>query len=276
MQRFLLPFLASLRLAHGAVINLSLSPPANASIPPLESFVSFSIEFSSFPEFAGNSANPNVFSYNLLRNLRDLQGSYPIVRVGGNTQDYATYDPSQSEALIGTVDPERSPDYPTTISIGPSYFDSYNTWEGVTYIHGFNLGKNGSIGYETLVGTVPLVCEALAGDKLAYWQLGNEPDLYKTSAQGPVRPRWWNESEYVAEYLNKTEIMRSIVSRDCPEVIDEGRFKFYAPAFAGTSNSLNLIKSWQAGLDRDNEIALVDSHNYIGGATQPGVTLQGT
>lgn len=276
MQRFLLLLTASLRLAQTATIPISPSPPANASIPPLTSFVSFSIEFASFPEFAGNSSHPNIFSYNLLGNLKDLQGTYPIMRVGGNTQDYYTYSPSQDEALIGSVDPSRSPDYPTTISIGPSYFDSYNTWPGVSYIHGFNLGKNGSAGYDTLVGTVPLVCKALAGDKTAFWQLGNEPDLFKPSAQGPVRPSWWNESEYVAEYLNKTEIMRSIVSRDCPEVIEEGKFKFYAPAFAGTSNSLNLITTWEEGLDADNEIALIDSHNYIGGATQPGVTLQGT
>ena len=35
---------------------------------------------------AGNSSHPNVFSYNLLKNLGAIQGSYPIIRVGGNTQ----------------------------------------------------------------------------------------------------------------------------------------------------------------------------------------------
>lgn len=35
---------------------------------------------------AGNSTHPNIFSYNLLKNLGDLQGSYPVIRVGGNTQ----------------------------------------------------------------------------------------------------------------------------------------------------------------------------------------------
>ena len=178
--------------------------------------------------------------------------------------------------MIGSFDFSRSRDYPTTISIGPSYFDSYNTWPGVSYIHGFNLGKNGSIGYNTLVETVPLVCKALAGDKLAYWQLGNEPDLFKTSSQGPVRPSWWNETYYVDEYLNKIDIMRTTVSQNCPEVIDSGKFKFYAPSFAGTGNSLNVITTWQAGLNAENEVALIDSHNYIGGATQPGVTLQKT
>lgn len=222
-------------------------------------------------------SSPNEFSYNLLANLGAIQGTNPIVRVGGNTQDYATYNSSQQQALIGTFDFNRSRDYPTTISIGPSYFESYNTWhDQISYLHGFNLGKNGSVGIDTLQGTVPLVCKALNGSKLAYWQLGNEPDLYKTSSQGPVRPAWWNETYYVDEWLNKTELIRSLVQQNCPEIIADGKFKFYSPSFGGVGNSLSMIKTWQAGLDSDNNIAFIDSHNYIGGATQPGVTLQGT
>ena len=36
-----------------APIALSASPPAGVALPVLESFISFSIEFSSFPDFAG-------------------------------------------------------------------------------------------------------------------------------------------------------------------------------------------------------------------------------
>lgn len=130
----------------------------------------------------------------------------------------------------------------------------------MTYIHGFNLGKNGTVGHDTLVETVPLVCTALGNGKLAYWQLGNEPDLFKTSAQGPVRPAWWNETEYVEEWLNKTRIIRQLVQENCPDVIEQEKFRFYAPSFAGTSNSLDLITTWAAGLDADKDIAFIDSH----------------
>lgn len=191
-------------------------------------------------------------------------------------RDYATFNSTQQEALIGSYNINRSRDYPTTISIGPSYFDSYSTWPNVSYIHGFNLGKNGSVSYDTLVGTVPLVCDALKGDKLAYWQLGNEPDLYKTSSQGPVRPSWWNETYYVEEWMNKTGTIRQLVQQYCPDVIDSEKFLFYAPSFAGVGNSLNMIKTWQQGLGSGNDIAFVDSHNYISGAEVLGVTLQGT
>lgn len=196
--------------------------------------------------------------------------------MGGNTQDYALYNASQEQALIGSFDFARSKDYPTTISIGPAYFESYDTWHNISFLHGFNLAKNGTSGLDTLQQTVPLVCKALNGSKLAYWQLGNEPDLYKTSSQGPVRPSSWNETSYVDEWLNKTELIRTLVQQNCPEVLQNGQFNFYSPSFGGVGNSLNLTKTWQAGLNNDKDIAFIDSHNYIGGATQPGVTLQGT
>lgn len=206
-----------------------------------------------------------------------IQGTNPIIRVGGNTQDYATFNASQSEALIGSYDFARSRDYPTTISIGPAFFESYSTWEDeFSYLHGFNLANNRTAGLDSILGETPLVCTALNGSKLAYWQLGNEPDLYKTSSQGPVRPAWWNETDYVNGWHNKTGIIRSLVQQHCPEVIEQGKFNFYAPSFAGTDNSLNMITTWQAGLGANNDIAFIDSHNYIGGATQPGVTLQKT
>lgn len=59
---------------------------AGAGAPVLDSFVSYSIEFAFFPDFAGNKANPNTFSDNLLNNLASFQGSKPNIRVGGNTQ----------------------------------------------------------------------------------------------------------------------------------------------------------------------------------------------
>lgn len=123
------------------------------------------------------------------------------------------------------------------------------------------MGKNGTVGYNTLIGEIPLVCKALAGDKLAYWQMGNEPDLYKTSSQGPVRPATWNESIYVAEWLNKTRTMKQVIQQNCPEVIEQGKFQFYAPSFAGAgTNNLDTVRTWSLGLDADKDIAFIDSH----------------
>lgn len=79
-----------------------------------------------------------------------------------------------------------------------------------------------------------------------------------------MRPASWNETDYVQEWLNKTRsVIRALVMENCPEVIDQGKFAFYAPSFAGTGNSLNLIKTWDQGIDADHDIAFVDSHKYV-------------
>jgi hypothetical protein len=44
-----------LGFVHGSTIELSSTPPENASNPIPEAFVSYSIEFASFPDFAGIS-----------------------------------------------------------------------------------------------------------------------------------------------------------------------------------------------------------------------------
>ena len=59
--------------------------PKNTS-PVHRNFQSFSIEFSYFPDFAGNKSHPNEFSRALLENLEKITGVFPIIRVGGTTQ----------------------------------------------------------------------------------------------------------------------------------------------------------------------------------------------
>lgn len=60
-------------------------PMPDAEIVPRD-LQSFSIEFAFFPDYAGNKSHPNVFTKNLLRNFKDITGTYPLVRVGGTSQ----------------------------------------------------------------------------------------------------------------------------------------------------------------------------------------------
>ena len=191
-------------------------------------------------------------------------------------RDYALFNASLKTATFGIIVPSRSLDYPTILSIGPSYFESYSTWPGTRFSHGFNLGKNGTVGRQTLLATAPLACKALGRDKLYYWELGNEPDLFKTSAQGVVRPANWTEEDYVAEWKSGTMAAEREFRKACPELIGFRRNRWMAPSFAGVNNSLKPVTTWREGLDSAHNIALNSEHNYIGGATQPGVTLQGT
>jgi hypothetical protein len=210
----------------------------------------------------GNDSSPNHFSNNLLNNIGRLTGTKPYIRVGGNTQDYALYNASLETATFGIVNPARSKDYPTTLSIGPSYFQSYNTWPGAKFIHGFNLGLGGnnSVGWETLLETVPLACIALGHNKLLWWEYGNEPDLYSTSAQGPVRPSTWDGPTYVAQWLNGTRAIKQQLAKACPELLTDDKYGYIAPSFAGTNNHLLMVPTFHNGLDVDQDIKLISSH----------------
>ena len=177
-------------------------------------------------------------------------------------RDFALYDANLPLAINGSLT-GASPDYPTVISIGKSYFESYQTFPDTQYIHGFNLGHNDSAGFETLVGTVPLACNALKGGKLAYWELGNEPDLFKTTTKilssDKVRPSNWAEPDYVSEWVGKTRVITDLVKQNCPDV----PLGFIAPSFAGVSNSLDPVKTWASGLNVDKNILLSSSHKYV-------------
>ena len=77
-------------LVHGAQSqqNDLITVPSHpkGTKPVTNDLQSFSIEFSYFPDFAGNESHPNEFSKTLLGNLKDITGIAPVVRVGGTTQ----------------------------------------------------------------------------------------------------------------------------------------------------------------------------------------------
>lgn len=63
---------------------------------------SFSIEFSYFPDHAGNKTHPKEFSKNLLESLGKITDVPPIVRVGGTTQYGCTSIVPRSAIEINT------------------------------------------------------------------------------------------------------------------------------------------------------------------------------
>ena len=69
-----------------ATINVPQSPPVDASETVPRDVSSFSIESSTFVDYAGNASHPNEFSRALLANLKDTTGIFPRIRVGGTTQ----------------------------------------------------------------------------------------------------------------------------------------------------------------------------------------------
>lgn len=111
--------------------------------------------------------------------------------------------------------------------------------------------------------TVPLACKALGGGKLYVWTYGNEPDLYSTSAQGPVRPPDWSESTYVSQWYNGTRAIKTLLEEHCPELATEHTYGYMAPSFAGVGNRLKAPAAWAAGLKDEKSIKLFSTHKYF-------------
>ncbi|KAJ5518698.1 Glycoside hydrolase superfamily [Penicillium expansum] len=259
---------------HGSpAVTVRKQVPHNAGAAILAPFVSFSMEFSSFPDFAGNKSKPNRFSNQLLDNLADLQGVKPYIRVGGTTQELALYDPDLKTQINGTVVPSITEDFPWLVSIGPSYFEAYSTWPGVKFSHGFNLGNNTTAGMDALIATAPLACKALSHGNFAHWELGNEPDLYQLIGW---RPETWTESDYVTEWLSKSQIIKRQIAKACPGMATDHAYKYIAPSFAGFTRDLDPVKTWEDGLDKNKDIGMNSMHNYMGSADTPGLTLANT
>ncbi|KAH8812694.1 glycoside hydrolase family 79 protein [Xylogone sp. PMI_703] len=249
----------------GALL-LSQSVAATSVGPLYPSYVSLSIELGSFPSFAGTRKQPNVYSKNLLEYLAKAQGSPCVIRVGGNSADRAIYDSTLTTATASrcSADPEAIQ------CIGPSFFDSYGAFPaGTKYSHNFNLAANNASGYDTLLQTAPLACKALRG-QLDSWEMGNEPDLFR----GKWRPSDWTAAQYEVEWKNATDHLRTYIQKACPDLARS--FVLTAPSVSSPGSGLNAADIFKAGEDSEGDVKIISVHNYMGGATQPGVTLQGT
>ncbi|KAF3069455.1 Beta-glucuronidase [Trichoderma lentiforme] len=232
-----------------------------------DSYVSLSFELIGFPTFAGTKHQPNAFSHNLMHNLAELQGSGIVVRVGGNSGDRAIYDPTLTTSTASAC-PNADPG--AWQCIGTTFFESYGGFPaGTRYSHQFNLGAYNSSGWATLEATVPLACKALRG-QLEFWEMGNEPDLFS----GSRRPSTYNASQYSNEWLNSTQHFESYLHKACPDLFHS--LKYIAPSLSSPGAKLHIADIFPDEGNATEKITQVSIHNYMNGATVPGVTLQNT
>lgn len=136
-------------------------------------------------DYAGNNTHPNKFSYQMMKNLGDIRGGYPIIRAGGSTQSRALYYANQTEAVNLTFT-NPGDDQPSALTIGPAWMQSFQQFpEGTKYIFGLNF-------YDNQTGLDQTVLEARAawdalGSNIYAFEIGNEVDGTSCEAPGPRR-----------------------------------------------------------------------------------------
>lgn len=205
--------------------------------------------------------------------MAGYQGTKPNLRIGGNTQDIALYDASlKSTAKISAFNSALSNDYPTTLSIGPSFFEAYGNFPDTKFVHGFNFGQagNNSFGWENLLEVAPVACKAL-GNKMLSWEYGNEPDMF-AKYMTYRDPDTWNEQVLATQWLNGTKALSAALKAACPDL----KHNYWAPSFASIDRLLSPLKAWTSGENTSTEVSHFSQHNYVGVSDALGNTLQGT
>lgn len=116
---------------------------------------------------------------------------------------------------------------------------------------------------------MPLVCNALRG-QLSLFEIGNEPDLYI----GKRRENSYNVDAYLADWTNTTARFESHLQEACPDMVKNLSYMF--PSVSSPGSRLRVPDIYKAAGDSTKHVSQVSVHNYMAGATQPGVTLQAT
>lgn len=199
-----------------------------------------------------------------MNNIGNISGTKPYIRVGGNTQDYALYNASLTEAVNGTFDYNKSVNYPTTVYIGSSYFESFNTWPDTKFTYGFNMGlATHPLGWASLLETVPVACKALSNGNLLWWEYGNEPDLYKVSPERVLRPKDFNQTTYLQQWRNGTAAIKAALEDACPDLASDDKYGYVGPSFAG-ARDFNITDVFKQGMNDNGTIKIITHHKLVG------------
>ena len=158
-------------------------------------------------------ADPKFFSasdHNLVAIFRALtpQG---VLRIGGNSSEYCWWNSSTKQT------PPPAPKYAHSSSNWMPHSYTAIHPEAVNNLTGFLNAANWTVIYGLNFGTATPQANAeeaayvagALGARLAYFQIGNEPDYYGQS-NNALRPHTWNFDAYFAEWLT---FARAIVKR---------------------------------------------------------------
>jgi hypothetical protein len=200
------PALRSLAQASAstAPATLALHPDhPGPTIPANYIGLSYEIEQLSDPSFFSRE------NTGLIQQFRALSPN-GVLRLGGNTSDVGWWKPTPTSTPppmnirnTGTGEPNSSLIY----SISPEAITNLRAFldaTGWTCLFGINLGTN----TPALAADQAAFVAKTLGAKLDYFQIGNEPDLFRTHLRDP---KTWNADTYFDEWLAMANAIRARV-----------------------------------------------------------------
>jgi hypothetical protein len=259
-----LPTLTSIARAAQTTTTATLKLHNNEPGPRIpDNFIGLSYE-------TNELTNPPFFSLEntgLIEKFRTLSPN-GVLRIGGNTSDIGywkptPYTPAPHIQVRGTGNGE--PTSALAYSITPEAIHNLRAFldrTGWTCIYGINLGTNtpGRAAEEATYVAKVLGFTHEHG-KLEYFQLGNEPDLFKTHLRDP---KTWSPELYMDEWLDEANAIRAAVPNA----------RFGLPDTAGSPEWYAAIVTRLLTLSAPPDVAALTHHYYIGGPpSNPQMTI---
>jgi len=260
-----LPTLRSFAQATTPTATLKLHSDATGPRIP-DNFIGLSYE-------TNELTNPSFFSIEntgLITQFRTLSTN-GVLRIGGNTSDIGYWKPTPTSPAptihvggTGVGEPTSALAY----SITPEAIYNLRGFldrTGWTCIYGINLGTNtpGRAAEEAdfVTRTLGFVHDSPDHGKLEYFQLGNEPDLFRTHLRDP---KTWGPSLYMDEWLDTANAIRSRLPTA----------RFGLPDTSGAPDWYAAVVTRLLTLSDPPTIAALSHHYYIGGPpSNPDMTI---
>src|ERR1700733_1036254 len=239
-------------------VRVGLSIPKDATGPhmPID-FVGLSYEVQQL-------ADPSFFSAQnrgLIREFKALS-STGVLRLGGNTSEFAYWKPTpdspepEHPQVREVVGEPKAQYYGVTVEAVRNLSEFLQA-TGWTCVYGIGMGTNTPV---RAAEEAVFVAETL-GDRLQYFQIGNEVDLFSHHLRDP---KTWSAKAYLEEWL---ALARAIAAR-VPAA------KFGMPDVASKISWLTEIADQGASIQAPPHVTTLSHHYYFGGpATNPDVNI---
>src|SRR5229473_4630014 len=239
-------------------VRVALSIPKDATGPhmPID-FVGLSYEVQQL-------ADPTFFSAQdsgLIREFKALS-STGVLRLGGNTSEFAYWkpkadSPEPEHPQVREVVGEPKAQYYAVTPEAVRNLAEFLQATGWNCIYGVGMGTN-TPAHAAEEGV--FVAETL-GDRLQYFQVGNEADLFDRHLRDP---KTWSANRYLEEWLALARAIAAGVTAA----------KFGMPDVASNASWLTEIADQWPSIQAPLQVTTLTHHYYFGGpATNPDVNI---
>jgi len=220
-------------------------------------FVGLSYEVQQF-------ADPSFFSAlnsGLIREFKALS-STGVLRLGGNTSEFAYWkpkpdSPEPEHPRVREVEGEPKAHYYAVTPEAVRNLAEFLQAAGWTCVYGIGMGTNTPA---RAAEEAVFVAETL-GDRLQYFQIGNEVDLFDRHLRDP---KTWSPKTYLEEWLS----LSRAVAAGVPAA------KFGMPDVASKASWLTEIADEWPSNQNPPRVTTLSHHYYVGGpATNPDVNI---